>query len=123
MQAAFINQQGTRVDVVPDSENIAEITVPVQLPTNIILEFSGKDQNRDTVIDANNNIIEDLHIEILEIGLDCFTMPSHYLKQQISLHTVDKKVIHSNYIGANGEMSIDLPKNSVFQQIMTWTAI
>ena len=123
MQAALIDHCGTRFNVVPNSANIAEISLLVPMPSSVVLEFSGKDHNHDTVVDANNNILEDLHIEILEIGLDCFIMSPHYLAQRIQLNTVDGKVIHSTYIGFNGKMPIDLNKNSVFQQIMLWTAI
>lgn len=123
MQAALIDQHGIRIDVVPDLKNIAEITVPVVLPTTLTLEFFGKDYAHDTVVDSSNNILEDLHIEILEIKLDCFTMSPHYLAQKLPLNTVDGKVIHSSYIGFNGKMPVNLSELSVFQQIMLWTTI
>jgi len=122
-KSVLTDQNGNKIDIVPDMLNIAEVVVPVTLPASVTIEFSGKDYNHDTVVDADNNILEDLHVEILEIGIDCFNMSPHYLQQKLTLNTVDGKVIHSSYIGFNGQMVIDLPKTSVFQQIMQWTAI
>lgn len=122
MQVKLVDQAGAIFDVVPNSSNIAEIRIPVSLPATCWLEFSNKDHRYDTVVDSSNNIVEDLHVEILEVGLDCFDMSPHYLKQNLQLHTADQKVIHSNYIGFNGKMPILLQKTSVFQQIMQWSA-
>lgn len=123
MQLVLMDHRGTKIDIVPGPANIAEVIVPVTLPATISLVFSGKNHGHDTVVDTNSNILEDLHVEILEIGLDCFNMSPHYLQQKLTLDTVDGKVIHSSYIGFNGQMIIDLPKTSVFQQIMQWTSI
>ena len=121
MQVKLVDQNGTALTVVPNDSNIAEVTVPVTMPATCWLEFSNKDQNHDTVIDADNRITEDLHVEILKVGLDCFEMSPQYLKQNLQLHTLDQKVIHSTYIGFNGKMPIVLEKTSVFQQIMQWS--
>lgn len=122
MYSVLIDQHGIKFDMVPNEANIAEIIVPVTLPATMLLEFSGKNHGHDTVVDVDNNIVEDLHVEILEIGLDCFNMSLNYLTQKLLLNTTDGKIINSSYIGFNGQMPITLQKTSVFQQIMQWSA-
>jgi hypothetical protein len=91
----------------------------INLPTEINLEFNGKDSNIDTIIDEGGNIIKDKHILIQEIKLNGMPVDPLYLERRLKLE-YGKQINYSNYIGFNGKMTIQFNKSDVFRQIMEW---
>lgn len=108
------------VEIVPDQNNTALVKVPVKTPDSVVLKFSGKDLNCDTKLDEKGNIVADLYVEFTAISLSGFEIPTIRLHKMINLITVDNQNIQTNYIGFNGTVQIDLPKNSIFSQVMSW---
>lgn len=91
----------------------------ITLPDSVTLEFSGKNQTTDTILDGDQNIIKDKHILIKEIRLDNMPVERLYLERRLKLEH-DNKVVYSNYIGFNGKMVIQFNKPDVFRQLLEW---
>ena len=95
----------------------ASINQRITLPSKITLAFSNKDNNKDTILDENNNILSDLYVKILNIYLDGIKVNPVYLQKNLKLFTDSGNIINTPYIGFNGTMEIPLDTASVFQQI------
>jgi hypothetical protein len=91
----------------------------ITLPTQLDLEFGGKDSNNDTIIDKDGNIIKDKYVLITEIRLDGMMIEPLYLQRRLKLE-YNGQVNYSNYIGLNGKMTIEFNKPDVFRQLMEW---
>ena len=89
----------------------------IALPTEINLEFGGKDLAKDTMVDEVGNIIKDKHVLIQEIKLDNMLVEPLYLQRRLKLEYNDQ-INYSNYIGFNGTMIIQFNKPDVFRQCM-----
>ena len=95
----------------------ASVKQRITLPSKITLTFSNKDNNKDTILDENNNILSDLYVKILNISLDGMKVNPIYLQKNLKLVTDSGNIINTPYIGFNGTMEISLDATSVFQQI------
>ena len=95
----------------------ASINQRITLPSKITLTFSNKDNNKDTILDENNNILSDLYVKILNIYLDGIKVNPVYLQKNLKLFTDSGNIINTPYVGFNGTMEIPLDTASVFQQI------
>jgi hypothetical protein len=91
----------------------------ITLPTKITLEFSGKNNNGDTIIDEAGNIVKDKCVIIKEIRLDNMPVEPLYLERRLKLE-YGEQINYSNYIGFNGKMTIQFDKPDVFRQLMEW---
>lgn len=99
----------------------AVLDFPIRLPTQIKLEFSGKNQKTDTLIDARGNIVKDICVKIKEIRLDGLAADQNYLQQRLTLAAADQTTWIGPYIGFNGTMIIDLAKDNVFSQFIEFS--
>ena len=92
------------------------IEIDIELPTNITLVFSGKNNMTDTVVDKDNKIIADMYTKITNIELDGMPFPKAYIQKWLCLETQDQKM-YTSYIGFNGQMILKFEETTVFQQI------
>lgn len=109
------------VEVLPytiDNEIIGIYEKQIYLPTKIIIHAQGKDNNVDTILDENFNIVEDLYVQISAISLDGFDLNENFLFKKINLITVDNKKILTNYIGFNGFVELNFKEDNIFFQCM-----
>lgn len=104
--------------VIPASNNIGTVDFDVELPAQIILKFSGKNSDTDTLIDENGNIISDMYVKIDSISMDGFELSKIFLHQKITLLTESGQKIQTSYFGFNGISIIELPESSVFSQYL-----
>jgi hypothetical protein len=86
------------------------------LPSLIRLNFFGKNQNTDTIVDENNTIVKDKSVIIESMSLDQIDIDEAHMHSLIKLHTQDNTIVHSNYIGFNGHVDLDLTQTNVFFQ-------
>lgn len=90
----------------------------IVLPTQIKICTYGKDNNTDTLIDDNGNIVDDLFVQIDDIHLDNFELNEKFLHQKINVVTENGEVYTTSYIGFNGTTLLDFQEENVFSQVM-----
>lgn len=89
----------------------------IMLPEDIEIEFFGKNQGVDTLVDANGKIIKDKHVKIESISLDGIELPKNFLTKGIRLVTEDQNEIFTNYVGFNSRTCIQFTRSNVFFQV------
>jgi hypothetical protein len=104
--------------VIPNSDNIGTVDFDVELPTQVVLKFSGKNSDTDTLIDENGNIISDMYVKINSASMDGFDLNKIFLHQKIKLLTESGQAIQTSYFGFNGISTIEMPESSVFSQYL-----
>jgi len=107
--------------VVPTEVNnkLQSITeLDIVLPTEIIITFSNKDPNHDTIVDQNGSITQDLCVKIKSVELDGFKLNEKFLHQKLTIMTENGDLITTSYIGFNGQMVITFDKSDVFSQYL-----
>ena len=117
MQVNVINGNQNNL-VIPNNNNIGIVEFSVELPTQIMLTFTGKNPNTDTLVDENGNITKDMYVKIVSILLDGFELNNIFLHQKIKLLTETNQEIITSYVGFNGSIRIDLSESSVFSQYL-----
>jgi hypothetical protein len=120
-----IQTPNKQISVVPhqlDSKLINITTIEVDLPTQIMLKFTGKDYNTDTVIDENGKIVQDIYVKILSVSMDGFKLNEKFLHQKIKIFTDQEQEYTTAYIGFNGVVTLDLVEDTVFSQYLTLNA-
>lgn len=119
MQVRLTHDNSDQV-LIPDQNNRFLISQTVKLPDSVILTFSGKDLEQDTKLDSNGNIVQDLFVEIESLSLSGFEVPKKMFYHIFTLNTTNGQQISTAYVGFNGIIKLELIKNSVFSQIMSW---
>ena len=93
--------------------------IAITFPATVTLVLFNKGQN-DTIVDKNQNVIEDKFIQLDRLQVDNLECNSLYLKNKLKLTTTNGKVIHDNYWGFNGTVILDFSqKNSIFWALET----
>lgn len=110
------NQHRVHIDpVIEHQKGHASFQTVVALPGQVILEFSGKNNNTDTRLDSEGNIVQDLYVKITDVKLDCFKLSNKFKHTHLKLETSDQTIC-TPYVGFNGRMTINLDKTNIFQQ-------
>jgi hypothetical protein len=91
-------------------------SIPVTLPGQVKLIFSGKNNSRDTKINEQGQIIADMYIKILAIRVDKMLLSDWIMHKKLTLIKPDGQTLITSYIGFNGEMIIDMPESNAFAQ-------
>lgn len=102
----------------PDANGLVAINLNIDLPSQVVLQFKGKDANTGTIVDANGNIVEDMYVKFLSIALDGFNLSEKFLHQKIKLLAENGQEIFSSYVGFNGIVVLDLTESDVFSQYL-----
>jgi hypothetical protein len=108
MSAKFVANKKILQTVKKFSPGINNVSIEVELPTTINIITDGKDNNNDTLLDDKGNVIKDKFLRIDEISIDKKPIDTNALYKIIKIHTVEKQLIYSNYVGFNGVTSINL---------------
>ena len=108
MSAKFVANKKILQTVKKFSAGINNVSIDVELPTTINIITDGKDNNNDTLLDDKGNVIKDKFLRIDEISIDKKPIDTNSLYKIIKIHTVEKQLIYSNYVGFNGVTSINL---------------
>lgn len=119
MQVSMTHKNITKA-LSPTRDNRLVVSEFVSLPDDVILTFSGKDLDNDTKLDAMGNIVTDLFVEIESLSLSGFSIPKEMFYHLFKLETTQGKIIPTYYIGFNGIIKLELCKDSVFSQVMSW---
>lgn len=106
----------------PQTSGLYVFEHDIMLPTTLKLVFSGKNMDLDTILDSNGSIIKDKCVIVRKITLDGFAVDKFYLQKHLELKT-DTQTIRSNYVGFNGDMTINFDCSNVFFQIQTFARI
>lgn len=114
-----IQVNSTEYTVIPNNSCFNTKQLVVDLPTQVVLKFTGKNTDTDTIVDNNGQIIKDMFVKIISISLDGFILPEKFLHQQLILVTDTGQQINSAYIGFNGKLVIDMPQKTVFLQYLS----
>ena len=107
------------VFMVAGSEGKANLEFDIVLPTRIVLKFSGKNPNTDTLVDSTGNIIEDMYVKITKVNFDGFDLSDMFLHKKIVLDTNDGQQIVTSYIGFNGTINFEFNESTVFKQYLS----
>jgi hypothetical protein len=108
----------TRYKLNPGIDAEIEKNFSISLPNKIIIDVSGKNSEKDTLIE-NGKIIKDKYIRIKEIRLDSMLVPEDWINGQIRFVTHGTE-LYTNYFGFNGHCTIDLLKSNTFLQLMSF---
>jgi len=114
-----INNRSMTVEIESNNQtvlvtnNIAVVNRLV-LPNCIKIKFSGKVNGKDTKIDSQGNILEDMYVKLTGIKIDNLKIPDWAIQKNLWYVTTDGNVIKTAYIGFNGIMTIDIPESTVF---------
>jgi len=110
--------------VVDDNKSIKTITptdnfycTDIELPAQVKLMFSGK-ADGDTLMDEDNNIVEDMYVKLAAIWLDKFPLHEKYLHQQIQIETTSGEKHTTSYVGFNGTIMLDYLEDNGFLQVL-----
>jgi hypothetical protein len=122
IQVIVINGNQTNL-VIPNDDHIGIAELSIELPTQLILTFTGKDPNTDTLVDKNGNITKDMYVKIISISLDGFELNNIFLHQKIKLLTETNQEITTSYVGFNGTVLIDMSESSVFSQYLSMNSV
>ena len=111
--------------VVFDNKSVKTITptdnfycTDIELPTQVKMAVSGKNDG-DTLVDENNNIVEDMYVKIAGIWLDKFPLSEKYMHQQIQIVTTSGETHTTSYIGFNGTVVLEYSEDNVFSQVLS----
>lgn len=113
-------QQGLTVNPVAAGVYVTEFDLLI--PSQIKMIFSGKNQDLDTILDHNNCIVQDLYVKLNRISLDNIPVEVHVSKIANFLSCSGLN-LSTDYIGFNGELSINIDQDNTFDQIMTWNRL
>ena len=119
MQVAITVNSNDLYTVTPTDTLVTGTKINIELPSQIVLTFFGKNHNTDTVLDSDGNITQDIFVKILSISIDGFQLNEKFLHQKLKLVTVDNQEIFTAYIGFNGNITIDLSAHTVFSQYLS----
>ena len=108
MSAKFVANNKILQTVKKFKTGTNKVLIDVELPTTINIITDGKDNNNDTLLDDKGNVIKDKFLRIDEISIDKKPIDTNALYKIIKIHTVEKQLIYSNYVGFNGVTSINL---------------
>ncbi len=108
MSAKFVANNKILQTVKKFKAGTNKVLIDVELPTTINIITDGKDNNNDTLLDDKGNVIKDKFLRIDEIFIDKKPIDTNALYKIIKIHTVEKQLIYSNYVGFNGVSSINL---------------
>lgn len=100
--------------------HIAEVTIPVKIPTSIVFEFADKDPMHGTKVDDEGNIIADTFVQFTTIKFDRMKVPNWALDKKITLTTVTGNKVIGSYIGFNGTVTLDLKEKDIFSQFQVF---
>lgn len=116
-----VEHEGKMYPLLPEGTGIKRTTsfeIPIVLPTKIILRFSGKEAGKDTVIDAQGNITEDVSVQVAGLSFDGFKVNEKFLYHKMLLITTDGQQLTTCYAGFNGTITLDFDKQDVFAQYL-----
>lgn len=116
-----VNYNGTIDDLLAyetDKGIFSNYVKEIILPTSIDIVFSGKDNNVDTIVDSEGNIIEDLFVQIQQISLDQFDLNEKFLHQRIVINTNENQSYTTSYIGFNGTVTLNFEEDNIFSQVL-----
>ena len=112
-----IQSGDVKSSMIPSDSSTHCFEQEISLPHKIVLTFFGKNQDRDTEIDDNGNVVRDKCVIIKDIRLDNIPVDPLYLKRLLCLEH-SSGVSNSNYIGFNGSMTLEFSRSNVFHQIL-----
>jgi len=105
-----------KITVVPHDKSIIDVEVELNLPCVLELNFFGKNNNTDTIVDESGKIISDMYVKIQSISIDGFPCGPKFLHQTLALTTMSGERHVTSYIGFNGVMKIELLEDNVISQ-------
>ena len=113
---------GDQIYHVDTGQKSCKQTLEVDLPDVVLINFSNKDQNTDTIVDTDGNIVEDCYVKIQNISLDTFDMDPMFREKKLILERTNGESIPiaGSYIGFNGCVKLNLDQPTIFSQIMYW---
>ena len=83
------------------------LTFQLSLPTTLHVFVDGKDNNIDTKVDINGNIIADKFIKITNLLIGHKPVSTDALHKICKLQTTDGQTMYTNYVGFNGVLSMN----------------
>jgi len=88
---------------------VNDIEVEVKTPCVLLLHVSGKNPNRDTLVDpATHKVVQDKYLKILDVYIDNKPLDRNKVQQMFVLESESKGKINTSYWGFNGIVSFEL---------------
>lgn len=128
----------------PESAGVRRVECAVNLPAQINLRLQGKNQQLDTLLDDQGNILADLFVRLNNLWLDNMLVPARNLHKIIRFRAESDQALYTEYLaghattksdlgqdeserslcteywGFNGVATLDLDQTNVFDQIMSY---
>lgn len=102
------------VAVVPDSDENAMITLCVDFPCELLITLDGKDNNTDTIVDNDGNIVQDKFVQLTEARVDRIIVNNHFLQKW----PVINDSFITCYFGFNGQVSLKFDEPTGFHWLL-----
>lgn len=88
--------------VVPDMKDGHNVvSFDANLPDEIVLQASGKNMRRDTLVSPDGTIVKDKHLDIRSISIGPLKLDRYEIND----------FLFNPYIGTNTSISLDLPQD------------
>jgi hypothetical protein len=118
MDLSMVVDDDPPIQILPNDDQTTQVNITVDMPTQLVLQFKGKDPNTGTLVDNNGLIIEDMFVKILSVAFDGFELNEKFIHQKIKLVTDTGQEILTSYIGFNGTVTLDLAESDMFSQYL-----
>ena len=101
-----------------NGQELGQLLLPVCLPAQVKLNFSGK-TDQDVEVDAiTNEIVRDTYVKIKQVRLDGFPLNDNFLNRNIIQQTAEHGDVASSYVGFNCTVLLDFGETDVFSQVL-----
>lgn len=107
MSAKFFTKQNNIFNLLEFKQGLNIVEFDIVLPNSLYIFLDGKDNNCDTVVNDNGEIIQDKFLRIEDILLDLKPIDKNILYKMCKCQTTKGEVIHSNHLGFNGIVTLD----------------
>lgn len=110
----YMNLRVNGIDVVPDSNEQAVVQVSVDFPGELCLELTGKDNNVDTILDSNGNIVQDKFVRLTKVKVDRMIVNDHFLQKW----PIVNDSFASTHFGFNGQVRLGFNEPTAFHWLL-----
>ena len=108
-----IHSQDQQWSWTPTPEGEFQWSTYIEFPSQIALNFSGR-TNKNTLVDADGNILKNRSIMIESLCLDGMSCWQYWLDHAVNLHCENGQIETGRHICNNGTVTIDFDTDNAF---------
>lgn len=118
VDAQYNNQTFRVFPYTQNDVELGQLLLPVCLPAQVQLHFSGKTDQDVEVDPVTHAIVRDTYVKIKQIRLDGFPLNDNFLNKNIIQRTEEHGDVASSYVGFNCTVLLDFRETDVFSQVL-----